>query len=87
MGRQVSLTSRGPTSGYAAMLRKAKAARIKVEEVVRPHVVARAPEVDRAKTVWDKLCALWRARKVDRSPAEMERLAEKLTQLEGADDA
>lgn len=63
------------------------AAHVKVEEVVTATVRARAPEIAAAKTLDEKLAALWRARKLDLEQPRVERLLTKTHQLEGEDAA
>jgi exonuclease SbcD len=61
----------------------AGAAAVKVEEVVTATVRARAPEVAEAKTLDEKLHALWRARRDVPEPPRTERLLTKVHELEG----
>ena len=65
------------------LLTEGKAASVKIEEVVTATVRARAPEIAAAKTLDEKLQALWRARKLDLEPPRVERLLTKTHELEG----
>ena len=78
---QVDATEREAAARAAAIWRdqvlSAGALEVKVEEVVRPLQLARAPEVAAATTLADKLRAYWRARGMDlgvREPRVLERL-------------
>ena len=65
------------------LLTEGKAASVKLEEVVTATVRARAPEIAAAKTLDEKLQALWRARKLDLEPPRVDRLLTKTHELEG----
>ena len=54
---------------------------VKVEEVVNPQVRARAPEVAQAKTIGEKLNAMWDARGDELSPERRERLVSMAEEL------
>lgn len=59
-----------------------EAASVQVEEEVISTVVARAPEVAAAKTLGDKLAALWRVRNEVIAPDRVSRLLERARSLE-----
>ncbi len=65
------------------MLGEWKARSVKVEEVVLATSRTRTPEIVHAKTLDDKLRALWRARRNEPDPQRAERLLTKVHELEG----
>jgi len=67
---------------FRDQLLAAGAANVKIEEEVEAVNGARAPEVARARTLADKLLALWQARRTTPPEQRLHRLTDKASQLE-----
>jgi len=74
--------ARAAAAEFRDGLLAAGAVNVKLEEEVEPTGSARAPEVARAKTLADKLLALWQARRTTPPEQRLHRLTDKASQLE-----
>lgn len=76
--------ARAAAADVEAYFMKLGAARVKTDPIVRTNGSARAPEVAQAKTIGEKLHALWKARAAEPDPERAERLIGKANNLERA---
>lgn len=77
-------SARRAAQEYAEQLRSAGAVSVKLEECVQASTRSRTPEVAAARTLADKLDALWSARKDQPDPVRRDAIMAKLATLEGA---